>query len=353
MQEKDLYILKVGTNTLLDDAGVIRDFVVSEILESAKSLLARDKNVLIVTSGAATLGRIILNDKITSKKIQSSIGQPVLFGHYKRKSEEIGLLIAEILLTKPNIAERDQFLSLQETFNEMFDKGIIPIVNENDVLVSGFDGNDPLACDLAISLGAKKLILVSNINGLYDSDPTKNKDAKFIPEVDNITDDFLKYCSKDVSENSTGGMLSKLKVARIASVVGIETEIVNGLVPGNLLKTISGTATGTIFKARKIEELISNRYRWILVGKNSNGSIQIDDGAVAALKSGKSLLAVGVKRVYGEFDSKQIIEVIDRNSHGIAFGIVDFSKDYIEKIINSEDAHQNQLIHANNMFILK
>ena len=348
----------MGTNTLInDDGGAVRDEVITEILESAKKIMADGNYALIVTSGAARLGRRILNDKTVSRKIAASVGQPVLFNHYKKKSEELGILTAEILLTKPYIAKREQFLNLQATFTEMFERGILPVVNENDVLVSGsswsFDGNDPLACDLAISLGAKKLILISNINGLYDSDPTKNADAKFIPEVENITDDFLKYCGEDIAENSTGGMLSKLKVARIASVVGIETHIINGLIPGNLYKTIAGEPTGTTFKARKVEDTISNRDRWILVAKNSAGSIEIDDGAVEALQSGKSLLAVGVKRIYGEFEAKEIIEIIDKNSHGVAFGIIDFSHSEIDAMLQSSDNHDNQLVHSDNMFLLK
>lgn len=348
---KELYIIKVGTNTLLDDKGAICDSVITQILETAKEIMAGGNNALVVTSGAARLGRVYLNDKTATTKVAAGVGQPILYNIYQEYASKIGITMAEILLTKTDIAEREHFLSLQATFNELFEKGILPIVNENDVLGSGFDGNDPLACDLAITLHAKKLILVSNINGLYDGDPAKNKDAKFIPEVENITDDFLKYCGTEIDSNSTGGMLSKLKVARIASVVGIETQIVNGFVEGNIMKAITSNG-GTVFKAREIEDKVSNRDRWILVAKNSAGSIEIDDGAVKALRGSMSLLAVGAKRIYGEFSKGEVIEVIDKNKKGVAFGIVDLSNDQIQSFLDAKDVKDKQLIHANNMFIL-
>lgn len=357
MQEKDLYIIKIGTNTLVDNSGLVRSELMREILESAKKIMGSGHYVLIVSSGAARLGRIYLKNETLSTKIASSVGQPLLFNQYKQASDSLGITIAEVLLTKPYIAKREQFLNLQETFNEMFERGILPIVNENDVLVFGsswsFDGNDPLACDLAISLGAKKLFLVSNTNGLYTGDPSCNKDAKFIPEVENITNEIFQYCSRDIAENSTGGMLSKLKVARIASLVGIETRIINGLIAGNVEKALEGGEIGTLFRARKVEEKVSNRDRWILIAKNSAGSIEIDDGAVKALRNGMSLLAVGVKKIFGKFKTGEVIEVIDKNSEGIAFGIVDFSHEEIDALIGTDDAKDKQLIHANNMFILK
>jgi glutamate 5-kinase len=349
---KELYIIKIGTNTLVDDAGAIRDKVIDEILESAKEIIEEGNHALIVTSGAVRLGRVQLKNDKASIKVAAGVGQPLLFKAYQEHASKIGITISETLLTKTDIAEREHFLSLQRAFDALFEKGILPVVNENDVLGSGFDGNDPLACDLAISLYAKKLILVSNINGLYDDDPVKNKSAKFIPEVENITDDFLKYCSSDISYNSTGGMLSKLKVARISSVVGIETQIVNGFVSGNIQKAINGSG-GTVFKARQIDEKVSNRDRWILVAKNSAGSIEVDDGAAKALRAGLSLLAVGAKNIYGEFDKGEVIEVIDKDKKGIAFGIVDFSHDKIKSFLDTADVKDKQLIHANNMFILK
>ena len=357
MQEKDLYVLKVGAQTLIDEDGVVRDTVITKILESAKSILEKGNNVLIVTSGAVYLGRVFLKDRKASKTISASIGQPLLFAYYQNKARDLGINLAEFLITRPYVIRREQFLNLQNTFNELLNKGIIPIVNENDALVSGtdwsFGDNDSLASALAISLNAKKLILISHVDGLFDDDPENNPKANFICEVDNISDQFIKYCSNKPSLIGNGGMLSKLKVARICSAVGIETQIINGVKSNNILQTIEGVCTGTRFLPRQISGKITNRDRWILAAKNSAGSIEVDDGAVKALLSGASLLAVGVKKINGQFNEKEVIEIVDKNARGIAFGIVDFSHSEIENLIKNKDTHKNQLIHANNMFILK
>jgi len=356
MKEKDLYILKIGTNALIDDNGSVRDFILSEILDVATKVLQRGDHILVVTSGAVRLGRSMLGDLKASKTIAASVGQPTLFGYYQKKAKELNVTLAEFLLTRPYIVRRQQFLTLQKTYTELFEKGIVPIVNENDAIVSGtdwsFGDNDSMAAALAVSLKAKKLVIASHIDGLFDQDPTQNKDAKIISKVDNISDEFLKYCSKNVSSNGSGGMLSKLKAARICSAVGIETQIINGLVGENISKALSNEQVGTYFEPRKVNEKISNRERWILAAKNSAGSVEIDDGAVKALRSGMSLLAVGVKRTYGQFEAKEVIEIIDKNSHGVAFGIVDMSKTEIESVLR-ENTHKKQLVHANNMFILK
>jgi glutamate 5-kinase len=355
-KEAGLLILKIGTDTLIDDAGKIRTSVLREIFTAIKEVSSHGYRILIVTSGAVRLGRTMVADNHVSRSVAASIGQPFLFNKYQDAAMEAGMKVALFLLSRSYFVQQQHFLILQKTYNELFSLGIIPIVNENDALVAGTDSsfgdNDGLAATLAIALNAKKVILVSNVDGLFNEDPKENPDAKLIEEVDNITDTFLKYCSKQTSGSGTGGMISKLKVARICTAVGIEVVILNGLLEGTITKALAQKKIGTTFFARKIEKKISNRDRWILTAKNSTGSIEIDAGAVDALRSGKSLLAVGVKSVYGKFEKKEVIEVLDKNSRGVAFGIVDFSGDEIEKILKSQDVHKKRLIHANNLFIL-
>ena len=215
-----------------------------------------------------------------------------------------------------------------------------------------FGDNDSLASALAITLNAKHLIILSHIEGRYDSDPTNNPDAKLIEEVDNLSDNFLHYCSNGVSQGGMGGMLSKLKVARSCTAIGVEVRIIDGIKIGNLRAALEGKRIGTVFKGRDVREKVSNRDRWILAAKSSWGSIEIDDGAAEALRQGKSLLAVGVRRVYGQFDSKEVIEIVDRNTHGVAYGIVDFSRHEIEQMLMAKEVHKKMLIHANNMFVI-
>lgn len=353
----DLYIIKIGTHTLVDTSGAIRDAVITEVLDTARTLLLSGNQVLLVTSGAVCLGRELLGDKTLPKTLTAAVGQPVLFEAYQSKARKMNIRLAEFLITRPYIVRRPHFLALQKNFSDLLALGIIPVVNENDALVSGtdwsFGDNDGLGATLAVALGAKKFIMVSHIDGLYDSDPTKNKNAKRIESVDNIAREFLAYCSKETSHSGTGGMLSKLKAARICTAAGIETRIVNGTTPGALAKAVAGESIGTIFHARTGPESISNRIRWILAAKGSTGSIEVDDGAEKALRSGMSLLAVGVKKVYGQFAEKEVIEIVNKHMDSIAFGIVDFSGEEIEGILQSKDIQKKQLIHANNLFVFK
>jgi glutamate 5-kinase len=351
----DLYIIKVGSNALIDKDGEIRDSVVAEILSVAKEAEDRGDRALIVTSGAARMGRKVLNNPMTNKKIPCSVGNPIVFEKYRKLALKEKIFIAEILLTRSYVVRRDLFLPLKATLNEMFANKIVPVVNENDVLVQGtdlaFGDNDSIAQALAVSLEAKKVIIVSDIEGFYDGDP-KLTTSKIIPEVDDITDHFIACCTASSSGHGSGGMLSKLKSIRICTAVGVEAWIVSGLKKGNIRKAFLGEPVGTKFKARDLSKKVSGRERWILAAKSSTGSIVIDDGAIQAIRGGASLLAVGVKKVYGSFNEKEVIEIVDMKNRGIAFGIVDMSVPEIEDMLRTKETHKKLLVHANNMFFL-
>ncbi len=356
--EKELYIIKIGTNALVNNDGSIIDGTLQEVLQSAKEVIASGKNVIIVTSGAARVGRLALNELKAPKKVATCVGQPILFSAWQKQANEIGMTLAEFLISRSSIIRKELFFPIRETFSLLFDRGIVPVVNENDVMVSGTGysfgegGNDSLAQVLAVSLKATKLIIVSDIEGLCDSDPRENPNAKLIGEVSDITDKFIDLCSKKSSGNGTGGMLSKLKAIRICNAVGIECYIVSGLKGGNVLKVIRGEQAGTHFLARESGKNVTERERWILAAKSSTGSIAIDKGAVEALATGASLLAVGVKKVYGSFNEGEVIEIVDMKNNGVAFGIVDISNIEIEEMLRTKDTHQKMLVHSNNMFLL-
>lgn len=356
MTERNLTIIKIGTNALIDADGRIRDELIDEALSVANSMLANGSAVLIVTSGAVRLGRNHTKGKELSKAVAASVGQPILFSGYEVQAKKLGIHLAHFLLTRASIVDRTQFLNFQKTCQELFDLGIVPIVNEDDAITAGtdwsFGDNDSLAAALAVSLAAKQLIIVSHVKGLFDKDPTKEKDAKLISEISNLNDTFLEYSSKSVSANSSGGMMSKLKAARICIAAGIAVSIISGLDKGTLTKACKGESAGTRFQIHERKNAIANRERWILAAKNSAGSIQVDKGAAEALTAGKSLLAVGVKKIYGVFEANEIIEILNDTSKGIAFGIVEASSKDIEDMIAKNDTYQKRLIHANNLFIL-
>lgn len=356
MEKKSIILVKVGSNTVVNENGTVRAEVIHDIVQSLHETMRSGKRVVLITSGAVRLGRVLLG-KDTSATVAASIGQTKLFDAYYQEARKNKLELAQFLLTRPYIVTREYFLNLQNTFNELLDKGVLPIVNENDALVAhtdwSFGDNDSLAAALAISLKAERLIILSHIEGLFDNDPSKNKNAKLIKTVRDVNSELLKHCSAEASHGGRGGMLSKLKAARLVTAVGIETRIVSGLIQNNLTKALSGEEIGTVFLPRKFDSKISNRDRWLLAAKNSAGSIEIDPGAIVALKKGKSLLAVGVKNINGEFNKKEIVEIVDIERQGIAFGIVDYSSSEIKEMLRTNNLKDIQLMHTDNMITIK
>ncbi len=359
--ENTITVVKVGSNTIVDDQGIIRKEVIHDIITTLGDVISKGGRAILVTSGAVKLGRISLSKDIASQDISAavaaSVGQTILFDAYLREANKSNLVLAQFLLTRPYIVTREHFLNLQSTFNSLLDKKIIPVVNENDALVAhtdwSFGDNDSLAASLAISFNARRLIIVSHIEGLFNADPTTDSNAELISTVRDVNAELLKYCSPGASSGGRGGMLSKLKAARIATAVGIEVRIISGLESGNLSKALDNKDVGTLFLPRNSESTISNRDRWLLVGKNYAGSIEIDPGAVEALKNGKSLLAVGVKRVNGQFEKKEIVEIVDPEKQGIAFGIVDYSSKEVVEMLRTDNVRDIRLMHTDNMIIIR
>jgi glutamate 5-kinase len=354
--KNSITIVKIGSNTVVDKNGYVRKEIIRDIVVSLHEVMSAGGRVVLITSGAVRLGRVMLG-KDAPATVAASVGQIRLFDAYFQEAEKIELKLAQFLLTRPYIVTREYFLNLQATLNSLLDQGILPIVNENDALVAhtdwSFGDNDSLAAALAISLKAQRLVILSHIEGLFDADPNKDKTAKLIEKVHDVNAELLKYCSPEASAGGRGGMLSKLKAARLVTAVGIQTHILSGLVQGNLTKALRGENVGTTFLPRKSDSKISNRDRWLLAAKNSAGSIEIDPGAMVALKKGKSLLAVGVKDVNGQFDKKEIVEIVDVKRQGVAFGIVDYSSLEIKEMLRANNLKDVQLMHTDNMIIIQ
>ncbi len=350
----DITIVKIGSNTVVDKNGKVRPLVISSLLRTIRSNSMQ--RILLVTSGAVKLGRLALKNPDAGTALSASVGQPLLFRHYQEAAEEVNCSVAELLLTRPYLIRRDQFKNLTQTITGLLSHGIIPIINENDAAVAGtdwsFGDNDSLAAALAIALNAKKLVILTHLDGLYDQDPTENPKARLIPEVKDVNAALLKLISRKASAGGRGGMLSKIKAARLCTAIGISVHVISGLKSENLTAVLKNEAVGTTFLPRAVARELKAKERWILAAKNSSGSIEIDEGAAKAIRSGKSLLAVGAKKIYGEFEAGEIIEIVDDKRQGIAFGIVDQTSATISPIIGKTQARGVQLIHADNLVAL-
>lgn len=355
--DNHIYIVKIGSNTLVDDHGGLRREVIRNLLGTAHWLLDRGDKIMIVTSGAGKLGRGMMSDRQLPTNVITGVGQMGLCKSYQEEAQDLNVVLAELLISRPHILRRTQFLQLQKTVDSFFKNNIIPLVNENDALVAGtdwsFGDNDSLASALSIAFRAHKLIILSHVDGLYEDDPEKNQRARLIEEVIDVNKQLLKYCSVNVSSGGRGGMISKLKAIRICTAVGIEAQIINGLKTDNLRLALENGKVGTVFRPRSVVKNINNRQRWLLAAKNSAGSIEVDEGAAKALLSGKSLLAVGIKKVYGQFESDEIIEIMDKNKEGIALGVIDYDDNQIRTMLEKSDLYNKQLMHADNILLIK
>ncbi len=345
--------VKLGTNTTLDETGEVRAEVLHFLFAAIKEAQANNIGVFLITSGAVALGRSHTKDQELDRNIAGAIGQMNLSAAYYKAASEFEINLGQILLAKPHIQERKHFLRIQEMMQELLDKKIVPIINEDDALVAdtdwSFGDNDSLAAATAVSFGSKELIICTHVDGLYTADPTKDSSAKFISEIKDVNRELLKYCDTGVSAGGRGGMISKLKAARTCTNVGVLTRIINGLEKDSFQKAFDQEKIGTVCLPRE-EQKISNRERWIIAAKSSAASIEIDDGAARALQSGKSLLAVGIKKIYGNFEAGESVEIVDNNQDGLAFGIADVSSlDLNQK--NFKEQKGVQVMHADNIIV--
>lgn len=252
-------VVKVGTSTLTHENGLLNFDRIDKLVRQLSDLHNQGKDVILVTSGAigvgtAKLGRKSKPETIPEKQAAAAIGQGILLHIYEKFFSEYGQIVAQILLTKDDITNKTRYNNAKNTFNELLNQGVIPIVNENDAIAIHeikVGDNDTLSALVSTIIDADLLILLSDINGLYDSDPRSNKDAKLISHVDKITDKIESFCGGSGSKLGTGGMYTKIKAAKIAISHGVSMIIANGADNNVIKDIISNKEIGTLFSAEE------------------------------------------------------------------------------------------------------
>ncbi len=328
-------VVKVGTTLLTGPQGFDGRILEGLVKDLARLKAERKMNLLIVSSGAVGCGmdRLGMKERPTSlplKQATAAVGQSRLMHIYEALFQTYGggLHAAQVLLTARDLDERQSYLSIRNTLNTLFDFGnVVPIINENDSTASDelrFGDNDTLAARVAAKIGADLLIILSNIDGLYDKNPATHGDAKLIPHVEHVTTELDGLAEDTSSATSVGGMKTKLAAARIACAAGLPTVIANGNRENVVSSVLAGSAPMTVFG--KAANSMAHRKRWIAFGKAPRGSVLIDDGAVGALvKQGRSLLAVGVVGVEGDFEAGEAVNIRDAAGHDVARGLSNYS----------------------------
>ena len=345
LKNSKIIVIKIGSSLLIDENKKIRKKWLSEFSKDIKDLLNQNKRIIIVSSGAIAVGCKKLNLskknlKLDKSQAVASIGQIELMNLFTKTFLKNKINISQILLTLEDTEQRRRALNAKRTFENLFQLNFVPIVNENDSIATSeikYGDNDRLASRVAQISAADSLILLSDVEGLYTTNPKINKNAELLKEIKNIDKNIEQISTKSVGEHGTGGMKTKIDAAKICQLSGCIMAIANGL-PLRPIKKIIEKNNCTWFLP-KISKLDA-RKKWIISSISPKGQLIIDDGAKEALTKGKSLLAAGIKKVLGKFNKGDHIKIIDKDYKEFARGLSSFSSDEVLKIMGH---HSNKI----------
>ncbi|MBA3301466.1 MAG: glutamate 5-kinase [Thermoleophilaceae bacterium] len=343
-------VLKLGSSIVCDERGEPRMEVLSHVCEETASLRAQGTDVVLVSSGAIAFGMRIKGigmrpAGMDELQAASAIGQGKLYRVYDELLASHGVGSAQVLLTFYDVSARMHYLNVRQTMRKLLDWHVVPVINENDTTASDeitFGDNDFLAAQVAILVGAERLVLLTDIDGLYTADPRTDPDAQLIPEVREF--DALEGLAIGVggSPLGSGGMRSKVVAAEMATAAGIPAMIVNGVRPGVVPAALAGGGEGTYFHPQA--ERVSSFKLWLRYAKPTRGRVEVDDGAARALREqGTSLLPVGVKEVQGSFEAGDAVEVT-LGGRAIGKGIVNLSSAELERVKGMKSAQVREMI---------
>ncbi len=348
LQSAKRLVVKIGSALLVDHAsGRLHRAWLDALSDDVAQLMAAGTEVLLVSSGAIAVGRRHLGLperglKLEEKQAAAATGQIRLAHAYQESLARHDITVAQILLTLEDTEERRRHLNARSTLNTLLKLGTLPVVNENDTVATSeirVGDNDRLAARVAAMLGADTLVLLSDIDGLYEADPRVHPDAAFIPEVASITPAIEAMAGTAPTDFSNGGMVTKLMAAKVATGAGCRMVIADGRRQHPLAAVIEGARCSWFLAS---VEPRTARKRWIAGALKASGKLVLDEGAQRALRSGKSLLPAGVTAVEGSFQRGDAVLVCDAAGHEIARGLAAYSAADARRIIG----HKSREIEA-------
>ena len=349
LKNSKIIVIKIGSSLLIDENKKIRKKWLTEFAKDIQVLIKQNKKIIIVSSGAIAMGckKLDINKKnlkLDKSQAVASIGQIELMNLFSETFVKSKINISQILLTLEDTEQRRRALNAKRTFDNLFQLGFVPIVNENDSTATSeikYGDNDRLASRVAQITSADSLILLSDVDGLYTKNPKIYKNAKLLKEIKNIDKNLEKIATKSISEHGTGGMKTKSDAAKICQLSGCQMAIANGLLDRPIKKIIDeNNCTWFLPKISKLDA----RKKWIISSISPKGELVIDDGARQALSNGKSLLATGIKKVSGKFQKGDHIKILDKKNSECARGLSSFSSDEILKIMGHHSKEIEKLL---------
>jgi len=341
-------VVKIGSSSLTSPEGGLDMENMARLVSEIRDLMDASLEVILVSSGAMAAGLKYLGENRSPKDIAdisllqaaAAVGQVELMKAYRDLFAEYSIKTGQILLTHEDTTRREQYLNIKNTVRNLLKLNVVPVINENDSVAVHeikFGDNDELGAMAAIISEADLLVILSDIDGLYDEDPRNNSKAQMIGFVDSIGPGIEKSAGGIGSPYGIGGMESKIKAARICSFSGIAMVIANSRKKNVLAGIIGGQDIGTFFKPRT-ERKVKSIKKWIAFGVRTRGSIMIDRGAEeAVVKKGKSILPVGITEISGRFNQGDTLKVLSADNVMIAKGISNFSSEEIKKIMGMNE----------------
>jgi len=350
MQKEQIIVVKLGTSVLTGGTNKLDKAHMVELVRQCCELKKQGHQVVMVSSGAVAAGREQLlkpcGTSLVDKQMLAAIGQGQLIHIWQSLFALYGVNVGQMLLTRADVDDRERYLNARDTLTALLSYNVVPIINENDAVATSeikVGDNDNLSALVAILANADKLLLLTDQDGLFTSDPRTNADAKLIDEVTHINDELRQLAGGSGTSLGTGGMATKLQAADIARRAGVEVIIAKGAGSNVILKCMSEQLPGTRFL--KLTAPKDGRKKWLLAGPKSNGQIAIDTGAISALQNnGASLLAKGVTCAFGDFERGDLIDLIDTNNQVIARGLTRFSRSEVNKIKGAHSKNIAQLL---------
>ncbi|MFO7928490.1 MAG: glutamate 5-kinase [Candidatus Humimicrobiaceae bacterium] len=341
-------VIKIGSSSLASESGGIDIGNLEKFTDEVSEAVSRGIKIIIVTSGAIAAGLQHLDIKGKPREISvlqaaASVGQVELMSIYGNLLTRHGIKIGQILVTQEDTTRREQYLNIKNTISNLMELGIVPVINENDSVAVDeikFGDNDVLAALVASLIESDLLVILSDVDGLYDRSPSQDG-ARVVPMVKKVTGEIEQVAGGIGSIYGSGGMASKIKAAKICSYSGIGMVIANSREKVVIGKILDGMDIGTFFVPEK-EKKVKSVKRWIAFGMRAKGSVVIDKGAEKAIvKNGKSLLPVGVVKASGNFNRGDTLKVYSMDNQLIAKGISNFSKKELARVKGKKE---NQVI---------
>ena len=363
-------VVKVGSALITHNSDSISTKVMTQLIKQIDSLMSNNIEVILVSSGAVAAGKQVLNStddstNVKLKQVFAAVGQSVLMNKYSSLFENYDLKVAQTLLTRADIINKVSYLNFKNTLLNLLLLGVVPIVNENDVVAIDelvgihFGDNDTLSAMVSKVVDADLLIILGELDGLYTSDPNIDPTAKLVHKVENFSDDVLNMGSGSIDSKGQGGMITKIEAAKVATNSGVDVIIASGLEKNILIRLMDSESIGTWFPASITK--IESKKKWMLSQVIDSGVIKISDKeSKSIIGNSEDLLSTEIIQVIGTFSRGDIVPVINPNGEKIALGIVNYNVDEIDQIkgenynensIMQGRIHGNEVIYYHNMII--